>query len=99
MAPSASASSGSAQASRDAAPTADEIRMSTCHPQACRIQSCLQKNTFQQDKCENLIDDLYRCCARFYRDGTTTQSKGIQPDACPVSKTVDRRIATKGLQI
>ncbi|GAO46644.1 DUF1903-domain-containing protein [Saitoella complicata NRRL Y-17804] len=45
-----------------------------CHAHACAIQNCIQKNGFNQNKCEGLIDKLYECCARFYKenpDGTT----------------------------
>ncbi|KAI1824243.1 DUF1903-domain-containing protein [Xylaria intraflava] len=48
-----------------------------CHPRACAIQACLERNGFNQAKCEHLIDALYECCDAFYRkngDGATTAS-------------------------
>ncbi|KDN36926.1 DUF1903-domain-containing protein, partial [Tilletiaria anomala UBC 951] len=62
---------------------------SACHAHACAIQSCLQKNTFQQDKCEGLIDALYRCCARFYRSHGTDAK---QPDACPKPAELKKKL-------
>ncbi|KAF2484374.1 hypothetical protein BDY17DRAFT_295526 [Neohortaea acidophila] len=37
-----------------------------CHPLACALQDCVQKNNFDQSKCEKQIDELYECCRRFY---------------------------------
>ncbi|KAI0905545.1 DUF1903-domain-containing protein [Ustulina deusta] len=48
-----------------------------CHPRACAIQDCLGKHSFNQAKCEHLIDALYECCDAFYKkygDTATTAS-------------------------
>lgn len=58
-----------------------------CHPLACQIQTCLQKNNFNQAKCENLVDDLYRCCLKVYKE-----DPNLEMDSCPLKKYVDRRI-------
>ncbi|PNS18986.1 hypothetical protein CAC42_6081 [Sphaceloma murrayae] len=48
-----------------------------CHARACAIQNCLQKNQFDQSRCEKEIDALYECCNAFYqRDGDTAQNPG-----------------------
>lgn len=59
-----------------------------CYPRACAIQSCLQKSGFDQSKCEGLIDDLYRCCAKFYQQRGTD----AEADSCPIPSVVERRI-------
>lgn len=64
---------------------------SPCNPHACAIQACMQKN-MDQSKCESLIDDLYRCCARFYN------SKGprAETESCPFRPVVYRRLKNMG---
>ncbi|GAM86066.1 hypothetical protein ANO11243_040760 [Dothideomycetidae sp. 11243] len=38
-----------------------------CHPRACAIQECLQKNGYKEEKCQGQIDALYECCNAFYQ--------------------------------
>lgn len=38
-----------------------------CHPQACAIQACIQKNNYDEAKCQRQIDALYECCNKFYQ--------------------------------
>ncbi|KAI7117045.1 hypothetical protein KC316_g18851 [Hortaea werneckii] len=38
-----------------------------CHPQACAIQDCIQKNNFKEERCQKQIDALYECCNLFYQ--------------------------------
>ncbi|RMX80109.1 hypothetical protein D0869_07808 [Hortaea werneckii] len=49
-----------------------------CHPQACAIQDCIQKNNFKEERCQKqastspmpsllVIDALYECCNLFYQ--------------------------------
>ncbi|KAE8246990.1 hypothetical protein A4X06_0g4776 [Tilletia controversa] len=59
-----------------------------CHPEACKIQSCLQKNGFQQERCENVVRELYRCCAQFYRE----KGDGAESDSCPLPRVVRRKL-------
>ncbi|PWZ03686.1 DUF1903-domain-containing protein [Testicularia cyperi] len=59
-----------------------------CYPKACAIQSCLQKSGYNQAKCEHLIDDLYRCCVRFYKQ----RGLKAEADSCPIPSVVERRI-------
>ncbi|KZZ97988.1 mtcp1 [Ascosphaera apis ARSEF 7405] len=37
-----------------------------CHARACAIQNCLNKNGFQESKCQAQVDALYECCKAFY---------------------------------
>ncbi|KAI5810122.1 hypothetical protein DFH27DRAFT_538226 [Peziza echinospora] len=46
-----------------------------CFPRACAIQSCLQKNQYDEQKCTKLVDALYECCAALYAiNGDDTKS-------------------------
>ncbi|KAK4540571.1 Cx9C motif-containing protein 4, mitochondrial [Oleoguttula mirabilis] len=38
-----------------------------CHPRACAIQDCIQKNNYDEAKCQKQIDALYECCNLFYQ--------------------------------
>ncbi|KAJ1326805.1 Mature-T-Cell Proliferation I type [Microdochium nivale] len=38
-----------------------------CHPRACAIQDCLTKNSYNEARCQHLIDALYNCCEAFYK--------------------------------
>ncbi|VVT56129.1 uncharacterized protein SAPINGB_P004840 [Magnusiomyces paraingens] len=38
-----------------------------CHSEACAIQNCLQRRGYDESKCTVYIDQLYACCASFYR--------------------------------
>ena len=33
-----------------------------CQRQACAIQDCLQKNNYQEDKCDEHLESLLECC-------------------------------------
>jgi len=38
---------------------------------------CLQKNNYQQKRCEHLVDALYECCNAFYKkEGPDAQNVG-----------------------
>ncbi|RDI81261.1 hypothetical protein Vi05172_g8743 [Venturia inaequalis] len=38
-----------------------------CHPRACAIQNCIQKNNYNEARCQKQIDALYECCDAFYK--------------------------------
>lgn len=64
---------------------------SPCNPHACAIQSCMQK-TMDQGKCESYINDLYRCCARFYNQ----QGPKADTESCPILPVVRRKLKAIG---
>jgi len=35
-----------------------------CQKHACHLQDCLQKNNYQESKCEHVINDILKCCSR-----------------------------------
>ncbi|KAM9227754.1 cx9C motif-containing protein 4 isoform 2-T3 [Leptosomus discolor] len=36
-----------------------------CQKQACEIQKCLQVNNYMESKCETLLQEMWKCCARY----------------------------------
>ncbi|XP_047572877.1 cx9C motif-containing protein 4 isoform X1 [Lutra lutra] len=36
-----------------------------CQKQACEIQKCLQANNYMESKCQAVIQELRKCCARY----------------------------------
>lgn len=35
-----------------------------CQKYACNLQDCLQKNNYQESKCQYVINDILKCCNR-----------------------------------
>ncbi|PWN52892.1 DUF1903-domain-containing protein [Violaceomyces palustris] len=66
----------------------ESLDSNPCHPIACKIQGCLERTGFNQAKCEHLIDDLYRCCAKFYQE----RGPQAEADSCPLLSVVQRRL-------
>ncbi|KEQ73958.1 DUF1903-domain-containing protein [Aureobasidium namibiae CBS 147.97] len=52
-----------------------------CHPRACAIQDCIQKNGFDESKCQKQIDALYECCNAFYEKNGDSASTLSCPKA------------------
>ena len=65
---------------------------SPCQPHACAIQTCMQK-TYNQEKCNHLIEDLYRCCAKFYNQKNDQKAK---TESCPILPVVRRKLKAMG---
>ncbi|XP_065499104.1 cx9C motif-containing protein 4 [Caloenas nicobarica] len=36
-----------------------------CQKQACEIQKCLQANNYMESKCETVLQEMRKCCARY----------------------------------
>ncbi|KAH9935128.1 uncharacterized protein BXZ73DRAFT_45563 [Epithele typhae] len=62
---------------------------------ACALQSCLNKNTYAPDRCDDHVRKLYRCCMHMYRE---TNGKG-ESTACPMESVVKRWLKRKGLDV
>jgi Mature-T-Cell Proliferation I type len=62
-------------------------RVTRRHP-ACSLQTCLNKNTYSPEKCDNHLFALYECCQNLYK----AQATGIQIDttSCPQQSVVQR---------
>ncbi|KAG9547259.1 hypothetical protein KCU77_g21087, partial [Aureobasidium melanogenum] len=52
-----------------------------CHPRACAIQDCIQKNGYDESKCQKQIDALYECCNAFYEKNGDSASTVSCPKA------------------
>ncbi|KAI4741933.1 hypothetical protein E4T50_07655 [Aureobasidium sp. EXF-12298] len=52
-----------------------------CHPRACAIQDCIQKNGYDESKCQKQIDALYECCNGFYEKNGDSASTVSCPKA------------------
>ncbi|KAI5887102.1 DUF1903-domain-containing protein [Schizophyllum commune H4-8] len=57
-----------------------------CQAEACKLQTCLNKYTYQPDKCNDNLKQLYKCCQKFYEE---TGEKG-ESTACPIPSVVKR---------
>ncbi|KAF8344703.1 hypothetical protein F5887DRAFT_885910 [Amanita rubescens] len=51
---------------------------------ACDLQSCLNKNTYSPERCDDDVRQLYQCCLRMYEE---TDAKG-KSTACPSSNVI-----------
>ncbi|XP_056347525.1 cx9C motif-containing protein 4 isoform X2 [Oenanthe melanoleuca] len=40
-------------------------RKDPCQKQACEIQKCLQENNYLESKCEAVLQEMRKCCARY----------------------------------
>lgn len=59
-----------------------------CQRLACAIQTCIQRNQFQQERCNHIVRDLHRCCKQFYeRHGNDARTPN-----CPVPDVVEAKL-------
>ncbi|KAG7567014.1 hypothetical protein FFLO_01273 [Filobasidium floriforme] len=72
-----------------------------CQDEACAIQTCLSRTSYNEQKCQYAIDALYRCCASFYdraNAGKYENLGGIRREgvkkstACPLESVVRRTV-------
>lgn len=64
----------------------DSKEKDVCHPLACRLQRCLDKNNFDDQKCLKEIDAIKDCCRSHWRDSFTCcegflKDLGIDPNS------------------
>ncbi|KAI0330402.1 DUF1903-domain-containing protein [Cubamyces sp. BRFM 1775] len=64
----------------------------TCQAQACALQSCLKKNTYTPEKCDDHLRKLYKCCWSMYKE---TDGRG-ESTACPMPNVVRRWLKGHG---
>ncbi|XP_028641106.1 cx9C motif-containing protein 4 isoform X2 [Grammomys surdaster] len=50
-----------------------------CQKQACEIQKCLQANNYLESKCQAVIQELRKCCAR-YPKGRSLVCSGFEKE-------------------
>ncbi|KAI5862675.1 DUF1903-domain-containing protein [Durotheca rogersii] len=66
-----------------------------CHPRACAIQDCLERNGYNEAKCSLLIDALYECCDAFYRKHGDDATSASCPKASLLRLKVKQRLAER----
>ncbi|KAJ9114516.1 hypothetical protein QFC20_001389 [Naganishia adeliensis] len=73
----------------------------SCQDEACAIQSCLSRTSYDQSKCEAYVAALYRCCDNFYKavdKQAVTNLAGqerpevVESTACPIRSVVERKM-------
>ncbi|KAH8552834.1 mature-T-cell-proliferation protein [Umbelopsis sp. PMI_123] len=57
----------------------DHEEKQTCMKEACAIQACLEKNQYQEKRCQDVIDKLRACCEKLLDEGGSSPS-------CPTKK-------------
>ncbi|KAI0740790.1 hypothetical protein C8Q76DRAFT_203607 [Earliella scabrosa] len=62
---------------------------------ACTLQSCLNKHTYNPEKCDEHLRKLYKCCWNMYRE---TDGKG-ESTACPMESVVRRWLKNHGERV
>ena len=59
---------------------------------ACAIQDCLSKHNYNEQKCQDYVGNLYRCCAKMYDQNKEQGGKEGKSTACPIESVVRRRM-------
>ncbi|KAJ7467501.1 hypothetical protein FB451DRAFT_1258712 [Mycena latifolia] len=59
-----------------------------CQTEACALQTCLNKNTYKPEKCDERLRALYMCCQKMYDTG----GESSESTACPMASVVKRWI-------
>ncbi|KAG8220445.1 hypothetical protein J3R82DRAFT_3139, partial [Butyriboletus roseoflavus] len=53
---------------------------------ACALQTCLSRNTYNPEKCDEYVRKLYTCCLEMYNiEGANAEST-----ACPSKPVIER---------
>ncbi|KAI9305572.1 hypothetical protein BJ944DRAFT_239534 [Cunninghamella echinulata] len=55
-----------------------------CQQFACQLQDCLQRNNYQEEKCQTSIKALKQCCEQLLNEG------GSSP-CCPSKKNSNKK--------
>ncbi|KAJ7119308.1 hypothetical protein C8R43DRAFT_901051 [Mycena crocata] len=52
---------------------------------ACALQTCLNKNTYKPEKCDDRLRQLYLCCQRMYDDNSNGEKSEVTVRGTPIS--------------
>ncbi|CCD26638.1 Cmc4p NDAI_0I00690 [Naumovozyma dairenensis CBS 421] len=55
---------------------------------------CVLKNNYDESKCAKLIDELYQCCSKFYKEN----SNEARSPCCPLPDLLDLKMEQRGLK-
>ncbi|CCD31341.1 mitochondrial intermembrane space protein, mature-T-Cell Proliferation I type ortholog, unknown biological role Cmc4 [Schizosaccharomyces pombe] len=69
--------------------------MVDCQKEACNLQSCIQRNQYNQGNCEKFVNDLLLCCKRWYDKNSLTGNEA--PHTCPELKPLLRQLSSRNL--
>lgn len=64
-----------------------------CKPEACNIQSCLERTRYNEEKCTKFIDKLYLCCKKYYEENGPEQTT-----CCPKYNLLQLKLRQRGLE-
>ncbi|XP_058279179.1 cx9C motif-containing protein 4-like isoform X2 [Hirundo rustica] len=64
-----------------------------CQKQACEIQKCLQANNYLESKCEAVLQEMRKCCAR-YGKGRSVCCSGFEREEREREKV---KLASEGI--
>ncbi|KAH9814064.1 hypothetical protein DFH28DRAFT_1083104 [Melampsora americana] len=59
-----------------------------CQLEACQLQKCLNRYTYQPERCDELIKKLYKCCQMMYDEN----GDQIKSTACASKSKVKEKI-------
>ncbi|QLG70741.1 hypothetical protein HG535_0A06830 [Zygotorulaspora mrakii] len=65
-----------------------------CKREACDIQRCLLSHNYNEEPCQPLIDDLYRCCFKFYK----ANGNGGKTPCCPMPDLLELKMEQRNLK-
>ncbi|XP_048175265.1 cx9C motif-containing protein 4 isoform X1 [Corvus hawaiiensis] len=68
-------------------------RKDPCQKQACEIQKCLQANNYMESKCEAVLQEMRKCCAR-YTKGRSICCSGFEREEREREKV---KLASEGI--
>ncbi|KAF8435151.1 hypothetical protein L210DRAFT_2551831 [Boletus edulis BED1] len=63
-------------------------RPQQCQEQACSLQTCLSRNTYSPEKCNEYVRKLYLCCLDMY--STRGDANIAVSTACPAMPVIER---------
>ncbi|KAI7962827.1 hypothetical protein MJO28_000921 [Puccinia striiformis f. sp. tritici] len=77
-----------------------------CQSESCRLQGCLNRNTYSQEKCSHLLINLYQCCSELYQldrkqnPSTPASSDSNNPiikdqilsSVCPLERVIKKKL-------
>ncbi|KIM30476.1 hypothetical protein M408DRAFT_328059 [Serendipita vermifera MAFF 305830] len=59
-----------------------------CQAKACSLQTCLGKNTYSPEKCDDRVFALYQCCLQLYQ--VRADGDPVNTTSCPQQSVIKR---------
>ncbi|WBW74417.1 mitochondrial intermembrane space protein [Schizosaccharomyces osmophilus] len=67
----------------------------SCQKEACNLQNCIQRNQYNQSKCEEYINSLLKCCNLWYSQNGSESKES--PNSCPQYSILLRQMKDRQL--